>query len=59
LKNNGYLISITYASFLERKDIEDEIKKIRELLEYHNIKTLLIKSNKRLYTKYILIGKKI
>jgi len=59
LKNNGYLISITYASFLERKDIEDEIKKIRELLEYHNIKTLLIKSHKRLYTKYILIGKKI
>jgi amino acid transporter len=59
LKNNGYLISITYAGFLERKDIEDEIKKIRELLEYHNIKTLLIKSHKRLYTKYILIGKKI
>ena len=59
LKNNGYLISITYASFLERKDIEDEIIKMRELLEYHNIKTFLIKSNKRLYTKYILIGKKI
>jgi len=59
LKNNGYLISITYTSFLERKDIEDEIKKIRELLEYHNIKTFLIKSHKRLYTKYILIGKKI
>ena len=59
LKNNGYLISITYASFLERKDIEDEIKKIRELLEYYNIKTFLIKSHKRLYTKYILIGKKI
>ncbi|MFP3167187.1 MAG: methyltransferase domain-containing protein [Candidatus Nanopusillus sp.] len=59
LKNNGYLISITYASFLERKDIEDEIKKMRELLEYHNIKTFLIKSHKRLYTKYILIGKKI
>jgi len=59
LKNNGYLISITYASFLERKDIEDEIKKIRELLEYYNIKTFLIKSQKRLYTKYILIGKKI
>jgi len=59
LKNNGYLISITYADFLERKDIEEEIKKIRELLEYHNIKTLLIKSHKRLYSKYILIGKKI
>jgi len=59
LKNNGYLISITYTSFLERKDIEEEIKKTRELLEYHNIKTLLIKSHKRLYTKYILIGKKI
>jgi len=59
LKNNGYLISITYADFLERKDIEEEIKKIRELLEYHNIKTLLIKSHKRLYNKYILIGKKI
>jgi len=59
LKNNGYLISISYADFLERKDIEEEIKKIRELLEYHNIKTLLIKSHKRLYTKYILIGKKI
>ena len=59
LKNNGYLISITYTSFLERKDIEEEIKKTRELLEYHNIKTLLIKSYKRLYTKYILIGKKI
>jgi len=59
LKNNGYLISINYADFLERKDIEEEIKKIRELLEYHNIKTLLIKSHKRLYTKYILIGKKI
>jgi ubiquinone/menaquinone biosynthesis C-methylase UbiE len=59
LKNNGYLISITYAGFLERKDIEDEIKKMRELLEYHNIKTLLIKSHKRLYNKYILIGKKI
>jgi len=59
LKNNGYLISITYASFLERKDIEDEIKKMRELLEYHNIKTFLIKSHKRSYAKYILIGKKI
>jgi len=59
LKNNGYLISINYADFLERKDIEEEIKKIRELLEYHDIKTLLIKSHKRLYTKYILIGKKI
>ncbi|AMD29517.1 hypothetical protein Nps_00035 [Candidatus Nanopusillus acidilobi] len=59
LKNNGYLISITYADFLERKDIEEEIKKIRELLEYHNIKTLLIISHKRLYNKYILIGKKI
>ena len=59
LKNNGYLISISYADFLERKDIEEEIKKIRELLEYHDIKTLLIKSHKRLYTKYILIGKKI
>jgi amino acid transporter len=59
LKNNGYLISITYADFLERKDIEDEIKKIKELLEYHNIKTLLIRSHKGLYTKYILIGKKI
>ena len=59
LKNNGYLISITYADFLERRDIEDEIKKMKDLLEYHNIKTLLIKSHKRLYTKYILIGKKI
>ncbi len=59
LKNNGYLISIIYADFLERKDIEDEIKKMKELLEYHNIKTLLIKSHKGLYTKYILIGKKI
>jgi len=59
LKNNGYLISITYADFLEKKDTEDEIKKMKELLEYHNIKTLLIKTHKRLYTKYILIGKKI
>ncbi len=59
LKNNGYLISITYANFLEKKDIKEEIKKIRELLEYHNIRTLLIKSHKGLYTKYILIGKKI
>ncbi|MGC9132876.1 MAG: class I SAM-dependent methyltransferase [Nanopusillaceae archaeon] len=58
LKNNGYLISINYVDIFEIKDFEEELEKIIELLNSYKIKTYVIKINKHLFRKYIIIGKK-
>ncbi len=58
IKDNGYILFITYVDFLEKHNFNEKIKKISKLLKEYGIENVLIRKKYFIFDKFIIIGKK-